>query len=104
MSSFFRDYKTGQDEGLQIGAEFRDYKSGQEGLQIGAALGITNWGKMITNRGRDYKSGQMDYKLGQGLQIGARGVTNRGRDYKSGQGLQIGAVQLSLFVFSKCQF
>ena len=82
MSSFFRDYKTGQDEGLQIGAEFRDYKSGQEGLQIGAALGITNWGKMITNRGKWITNWGRDYKSGQeGLQIGA-GITNRSRDYK----------------------
>ena len=29
--------------GLQIGARFRDYKSGQEGFQIGAE--ITNWGR-----------------------------------------------------------
>jgi len=36
-------------EGLQIGADFRDYKSGQERLQIGA--------KGITTRGRDYISG-----------------------------------------------
>ena len=85
------DFKTGQDDGLQTGADFRDYKSGQEGLQIGAALGITklakglqigagitNRGKGITNWGRDYKSGQ------EGLQIGA-GITNRGKDYKSVQ-------------------
>jgi len=42
------DYKLGQDR-LQIGADFRDYKSGQE---------ITNQGK------RNYESGQ-------GLQIDA---------------------------------
>jgi len=30
------------------------------------------------------------------LQIGARGITNRGRDYKSGQGLQIGAEQFAV--------
>jgi len=33
------DYKSGQD-GLQIGADFKDYKSGQKRLQIGAALGL----------------------------------------------------------------
>ena len=44
--------------GLQIGAGFRNYKSGQEELQIGAALGISNRGKDISNWGRDYKSGQ----------------------------------------------
>ena len=34
----------------------------------------------ITNRGslRDFKSGQKDYKLGLRFQIGARGITNRG--------------------------
>ena len=57
--------------GLQIGACFRDYQSGQEGLQIEAGLGISNRGKKITNRGRDFKSGQRDFKSGQGLQIGA---------------------------------
>ena len=84
---FFLDSKTGKDEGLQIGADFRDYKSGQEGLQLGAALGITKLAKGL--------------QIGQGLQIGANGlqigagITNRGkRDYKSWQGLQIGAVQL----------
>ena len=45
---------------LQIGAGFRGYKSGKEGLQIGAALGIAN-------RGRDFKSGQRDFKSGQRL-------------------------------------
>ena len=56
--------------GLQIGAGFRDYKSGQEELQIRAALGISNWGKKITSWGRDYKSEQ------EGFQIGA-GITNQ---------------------------
>ena len=50
--------------GIQIGAGFRDYKSRQEGLKIGLALGISNWGKKITNRGRDFKSGQRNFKLG----------------------------------------
>ena len=54
--------------GLQIGAGFRDYKSGKEGLQIAVALGISN-------RGSDFKSGQR-------LQIGAREISNRDRDYK----------------------
>ena len=66
-----------------------DYKSGQEGLQIGATLGISNRGKKITNQGRDFKSGQRDFKSGQRLQIGAKGISNRGRNYKSGQVLQI---------------
>ena len=58
---------------------------GQEGLQIGAALGISNRGKMITGRGRDFKLGRRDFKLGQRLQIGAREISNRRRDYKSVQ-------------------
>ena len=66
----FSGLQNGAMRGLQIGAGFRDYKSGQEGLQIGAALGISNRGKETTNRGR--------------------------RDFKSGQGLQIGAEQLQL--------
>ena len=47
----------------------------------------------FTNRGslRDFKLGQRDFKSGQRLQIGAREITNQGRDFKSGQGLQIGA-------------
>ena len=73
-------------------------------------LGITKWGsKGITNRDRfyglqiesrgitttrsltDFKSGQKYYKSGQGFQIGAIDITNRGRNFKSRQGLQIGA-------------
>ena len=37
---------------LQIGVGFRDYKLGQEGLQIVATLGILNRDKKITNRGK----------------------------------------------------
>ena len=48
---------------LQIGTGFRDYKSGKEGLKIGAALGISNWHKKTTNRGKE--------------------ISNRGRDCKS---------------------
>ena len=48
------------------------YKSGQEGLQIGAALGISNRGKKITNRGKEISNWSRDYKSRQeGLQIGA---------------------------------
>ena len=61
--------------GLQIGAGFTDYKSGQEGLQIEPALGISNRGKEISNRGRDYKSWQ------EGFQFGA-GITNRCRTHR----------------------
>ena len=67
---------------LQIGAGFRDYKSRQDGLQIGAALGISNRGKEITNRGRDFKSRQRDFKSAQRLQIRAIGISSRCRDYK----------------------
>ena len=35
--------------GLQIKAGSRDYKSEQERLQIGAALGMSNRGEKITN-------------------------------------------------------
>ena len=67
----FSRLQNGAKRGLQIGAGFRDYKLGQEGLQIGAPLGISNRSKKITNRGKDFKSGQR-------LQIGA-GITNRCR-------------------------
>ena len=43
---------------------FRVTKQGNKGITIRAALGISNRGKKITNRGRDFKSGQE-------LQIGA---------------------------------
>ena len=76
--------QNGAIRGLQIAAGFRDYKSGHEGLQIGAALGISNRGKKIKNWGRDFKSGQRDFKSGQRLQIAARGISNLGSDYKSG--------------------
>ena len=42
--------QNGAIRGLQIGAGFRDYNSGQEALQIGAVLGISNRDKKITNR------------------------------------------------------
>ena len=54
----FYGLQNGAIRGLQMWASFRDYKSGKEGLQIGAALGISNWGKEISNRGRNHKSGQ----------------------------------------------
>ena len=49
---------------LQIGAGFRYYKLGQEILQIGATLGISNWSKKITIWCSNFKSWQ-------GLHIGA---------------------------------
>ena len=67
---------------LHIGGGFRDYRSEQERVQIGAALEIWNRDKKITNRGWDFKSGQRDFKSGKRLQIGTRGISNRGRDYK----------------------
>ena len=65
--------KNGAISRLQIRADFRDYKSEQKGLQIGA--------KGITNRDsfKDFKWGQKDYKSGQ-------------RDFKSGQTLRISSV------------
>ena len=61
---------------LQIGAGFRDYKLGQEGLQIGPALGISN-------RGRDFKLEQRHFKSGQRLQ------NRRKRDFKSRDGMDL---------------
>ena len=89
VGKYFSGLQNGAIKGLQFGASFRDYKSGQEGLQIGAALGMSNRGKKITNWGRDLKSGQRDFKSGQRLQIAVKRISNRRRDHKSGQGLQI---------------
>ena len=75
----FPGLQNGAMRGLQIGTGFREYKSGQEGLQIRAALRISNWGKEITNRGKEISNRGRDYKWGQeGFQIGA-GITNRCR-------------------------
>ena len=64
---------------------------GQEGLQIGAALGILNRSKKITNQGRDFKPDKeisnlgINYKSGRKrLQTGV-GISSRDRDYKSVQ-------------------
>ena len=57
--------QNGAMRGVQIGAGFRGYKSGHKGLQIGAALGISNRGREITNWVRDFKLGQRDFKSGQ---------------------------------------
>ena len=46
-SEKFSRLQNGTVRALQIGAGFRDYKSGQEGLQIGAALGISNRAKRL---------------------------------------------------------
>ena len=58
--------QNGAIRGLQIEAGFRDYKSRQDGLQIGAKR----------------------------FQIGVEITSQCKRDFKSGQGLQIGAKQL----------
>ena len=50
----------------KIGAGFRDYKSRQEGLQIWAALRISNRGKKITNQSRTSNWRKRDFKSGQG--------------------------------------
>ena len=64
--------KRGNKGGLQFRTGFRDCKSGQEGLQIGLALGISNWGKKI----------QGLFQIGaKGFQIGA-GITNRCKTLK----------------------
>ena len=72
---------------MQITASFRDYKSGQEGLQTFRDLRDFKSGQ------KDYKSGQTDFISRQRLQIGARKITDWGKDFKSGQELQIGAEQ-----------
>ena len=63
----FSRLHNGTVRGLQIGAGFRDCKSGKEGLQMRAALGISNRGKEITSRGKE--------------------ISNRGRDYKPVQNI-----------------
>ena len=47
-------------KGIANWAGFRDYKSGQQELEMGIALGISN-------RGRDFQLGQRDFKSGQKL-------------------------------------
>ena len=53
--------------GLHIGAGFRNYRSRQEGVQIGTALEFSSCGKKITNRGWDFKLRQGDFKSAQRL-------------------------------------
>ena len=57
----FSGLQNGATRGLQIKVGFNYYKSGQEGLQIRVALGISNRGKK-------------DLKSGQGLQICAEQI------------------------------
>ena len=66
----FPGWQNGAISGLQIRVGFRDYKSGQVELQIGAVLGISHRAKKITNRGMDFKSWK------ERFQIGAE-ITNR---------------------------
>ena len=72
-SEKFSGLQNGTIRVLQIGTGFKDYKSGQEGLQIGAALGISNQVRHFKLRQRNFKSGQ------EGFQIEA-GITSRGKD------------------------
>ena len=64
---------------------------GQEGLQIGAALGILNRSKKITNRGRDFKPDKEISNLGINYKSARKRLQNRvrisswDRDYKSVQ-------------------
>ena len=62
-----------------MGASFRDYKLGEERLQTGAALEISNLGK------NDYKSGQRFQIGAKRFQIGVKGISNPGRDCSSAQ-------------------
>ena len=66
----FPGWQNGAISGLQIRVGFRDYKSGQVELQIGAVLGISHRAKKITNRGRDFKSWKERFQIG-------REITNR---------------------------
>ena len=57
--------------GLQIGAGFRGYKLGEEGLQIGAALWISNWAKRLQIGAKRFQirvdiknRGKRDFMLG----------------------------------------
>ena len=57
--------------GLQIGAGFRGYKLGQEGLQIAAALWISNWAKRLQIGAKRFQirvdiknRGKRDFMLG----------------------------------------
>ena len=59
-------FQNGEMRGWQTRAGSRDDKSEQEGLQIRAALGISNWGKEITNRA--------------GISSQGKEISNRGRD------------------------
>ena len=71
------------------------------GLQNEAIRGLQIGARGITNRGsfRDFKSGQKDYRSGQGFQIRPE-ITNRGKRYfQSEQGLQIGAEQFLFLLY-----
>ena len=81
----FQGLQNGAIRGLQIEADFRDYKSCQEGLESVAAYGISNRGKKISKQCRDFRQGQRDFKSWQGKLQTRAGISNWGRDYKSVQ-------------------
>ena len=54
--------------GLHIETGFRDYRSKQEGVQIGAALEISNQGKRL--------------QIGTGISNRGKEISNQGGDYK----------------------
>ena len=88
--------QNGAIKGIQIGACFRDYKPGQEELEVGVVLGISNRGKKITNRGKEISVRDRDYKSRQkGFQKGA-GITNRCRT----RTLLIQRISLYLLVYA----
>jgi len=53
-------------------ADFRDYKSGQERLQIEKSFGLQIGEKGITNQDRDYKLGQKELQIRAGITIWCR--------------------------------
>ena len=63
-NGFFSELQIGAIRRLYFGAGFRDEKSGQEELQIRAGLGISNRGKEISNQDRDYKTEEEGFQIG----------------------------------------
>ena len=78
----FLDSKTAQGGDCKLGQFLGTTNWGKRDYKIGAASGISNRGKQITNWGRDFKSNQRDFKSRERLEIGARRISNRGRDYR----------------------
>ena len=81
----FQGLQNGAIRGLQIEADFRDYKSCQEGLESVAAYGISNRGKKISKQCRDFRLGQRDFKSWQEKLQTRTGILNWGRYNKSMQ-------------------